>query len=94
MWVSGCDKKHNRLLHEQKGDNRTGVQQKSIRSYSMPVGSGLLPIVRVTLVNPDTDKSVNTCALQDTGSTVTLINKSLKEWLICEQRNTDENFLE
>ena len=81
MWVSGSDKKHNRLLHEQKGDNRTGVQQNSNSSYSMPVSSGLISIVRVTLNNPDTGMSVRTCALQDSGATVTLINKNLKEWL-------------
>ena len=41
----------------------------------MPLSSGLLSIVKVTLINPETGKSVNTCALQDTGSTVTLIDK-------------------
>ena len=35
--ISDCDKKHNRLLHEQKGDNRTNVQQKLNNFYSMPV---------------------------------------------------------
>ena len=48
--ISGCDKKHNRLLHEQKGDNITDVQQEPTNSYSMPASSGLVPIVRVTLI--------------------------------------------
>ena len=79
--INGCDKKHNRLLHEQKGDKRTDVQQESTNSYSMPASKSLLPVLRVTLINPDTGKSVNTCALQDTGSTELLIDKSLKAML-------------
>ena len=79
--ISGCDKKHNLLLHEQKGNNRIDIQKRSTYSYRTSASSGLLLIVRLTLIDPDTSKSVDTYALQDTGSTVTLIDKSLKEML-------------
>ena len=45
----------------------------------MSTSSGLLPIIRAQLANPRTGKSMDTCALQYTGSRVTLINKPLKE---------------
>ena len=85
--ISGCDKNHNRLLHEQKGNYRTDVQQQSSNSNSMPASSGFLPILRVTLINPCTGKSMGTCALQDTGSTVTLTDKNLKEMLKLSSKN-------
>ena len=79
--IIGCDKKHKCLLHEQKGDIRTNVQQESTNSLIKPASRGLLPIVRVTLIDADRGKSVNTCSLQDTGSKVILIDKNLKEML-------------
>ena len=45
----------------------------------MPSSFALLPIVRVQITDAWTGKSLETCALQDTGSTLILINKSLKE---------------
>ena len=49
--IIGCDKKHNCLLHEQKGDIGTNVQQESTNSLIKPASRGLLPIVRVTNTN-------------------------------------------
>ena len=51
--ISGCDKKHNNLLHERNGNDRTDLQQVSINSYSMAASSGSLSIVREILIDPD-----------------------------------------
>ena len=62
--VDGCDKKHNRFLIEK-------------RSGRKPIHLNQ-PTIKVHLTNPRTEKLTETCALQDTGSTVTLKDKSFK----------------
>ena len=75
--IDGCDLKQNQLLHENRSERRP-KHQESNNSFSMLSNSGLLSIIRVLLSNSRTDKSMQTCASQDIGSTVTLIDKSLE----------------
>ena len=62
--IDGCDKKHNQFLIE----NRSGRKPIHLNQ----------PTMKVHLTNPRTGKLIETCALQDTGSTVTLKDKSFK----------------
>ena len=78
--IDGCDRKHNRLLQENRPERRP-THREPTNFYSMPCNRGLLPIKKVRLKNPRTSKSIESCALQDTGSRVTLIQKILKESL-------------
>ena len=78
--IDGCDRKHNRLLHENRSGRRP-MHQESTNSYSVPSRSSVLPIIRLQLTNLRTGESMETCALEDTGSTVTLIDKSLEKSL-------------
>ena len=78
--IDGCDRKHNRLLHENRSGRRP-MHQESTNSYSVPSRSGVLPIIRLQLTNLRTGESMETCALEDTGSTVTLKDKSLEKSL-------------
>ena len=46
--INGCDRKHNRLLHENRSERRP-IHQDLTNSYSVPFSCGLQPMIRVQI---------------------------------------------
>ena len=75
--VGDCSKKHNRMLHPE--EQKTKPKEESSAVANVAHASGILQLVPVTVTNGN--KSVDTLALCDTGSTVSFIDSSLTPML-------------